>query len=207
MILAEVSLDPDVANLTAAHSYISAVSSASLIVMGLYFCSYPEEHPEWSRWSNNLLELGHWMFPGGSEYARFYPGMGADLLATGIVFNTTAKRILSHRFVCSMGKLSWAVYLLHAPLIRTVLTWVLFGASVRPAQGKDESGHELPPGWLPLAKPWVVMFAIPLFYVFLYRVAGLWHQYVESWCDNVTQQFEDLVFRDDAKAEKPLLLS
>lgn len=178
-----------------------------MIILGLYFCSYPEENPEWARWSTDLLRLGHWIFPSGVEYARYYPGMGADLLATGIMFNATAKKILSHRFLCWMGKLSWPVYLLHAPLIRTVLAWVLFGGSVRPAQGKDQNGNQLPPGWLPIANTWVVIVAIPLFYVFLYRVAGLWAQYVDPWCTNVTQLFEDTVFRDDAKVEKPLLLS
>lgn len=178
-----------------------------MIILGLYFCSYPEENPEWAQWSTKLLHLGHRIFPSGSEYARYYPGMGADIIATGIMFNTTAKKILSHRFLCWMGKLSWPVYLLHAPLIRTVLTWVLFGGSVRSPQGKDPNGNQLPPGWLPIANPWVVVFAIPLFYIFLYRVAGLWAQYVDPCCTNLTQRFEDMVFSDDAKVDKPLLLS
>lgn len=178
-----------------------------MIILGLYFCSYPEENPEWAPWSNSMLQFGHWIFPAGVEYSRYYPGMGADIVATGVMFNATAKKILSHRFLCWMGKLSWPVYLLHAPLIRTVLTWVLFGASVRPQQGKDANGNQLPPGWLPIANNWVVVFAIPLFYVFLYRVAGLWASYVDPWCTKVTQHFEELVFRDDAKAEKPILLS
>ncbi|KAL8729564.1 MAG: hypothetical protein Q9166_004644 [cf. Caloplaca sp. 2 TL-2023] len=207
ILLAEASIDPDIANFASAHPYIQAICSASMIIAGLFFCSFPEEHPEWTRWSSNLLHLGHWIFPEGVEYARYYPGMGADILTTGIMFNATAKKILSHGFLCWMGKLSWPVYLLHAPLIRTVLTWVLFGASVRPPQGKDQDGNQLPPGWLPLAKPWVVIFAIPMFYVFLYRVAGLWSQYVDPWCTRVWQLFEDSVFRDDAKVEKPLLLS
>ncbi|KAL8816502.1 MAG: hypothetical protein Q9223_004499 [Gallowayella weberi] len=207
IILADVSIDPDVAKIASAHPYIQAIFSASFIFVGLFCCSYPEEHPEWTRWSRNMLEFGHWIFPDGSEYSRFYPGMGADLLATGVMFNPTAKKILSHRFLCWMGKLSWPVYLLHGTLIRTVLTWVLFGASVRPPQGKDQDGNQLPPGWLPLARPWVIMFAIPLFYVFLYRVAGLWAQHVDPWCTRITHEFEDLVFRDDAKVEKPLLLS
>lgn len=108
-----------------------------------------------------------------------------------------------------MGKLSFAVYLLHAPLIRTVLTYVLFGFSIRPSGGKDEKGNQLPPGWLPLANRWVCVLAIPLFYLFLYRVANLWAAYVDPFCARVTQWFEDLVFRDDSRMvmEKPLLLS
>ncbi|KAL8949623.1 MAG: hypothetical protein Q9222_004285 [Ikaeria aurantiellina] len=207
ILLADVSLDSDIAAFGAAHPILQAIVSATLIFLGLFFCSFPEEHAEWARWSRGLLNLGHWIFPNDVEYARYYPGLGADIIATGILFNTTAKRILSHPFPCWMGKLSWAVYLLHAPLIRTVLTWVLFGASIRPAQGPDSNGNPQPPGWLPIANRWVVLFAIPLFYVFLYRVAGLWSSYVDPWCTKVTQQFEDMVFREEAKVDKPLLLS
>ncbi|KAI4259778.1 MAG: hypothetical protein LQ352_000584 [Teloschistes flavicans] len=207
IFLADVSLDGDIASFAAVHPFLQAVGSSFLIFLGLLFCSYPEENPEWARWSTKLLDFGYWIFPSGVEFARYYPGLGADVLATGVMFNATAKKLLSHRFLCWMGKLSWPVYLLHAPLIRTVLTWVLFGASVRPLQGKDQNGHDLPPGWLPMANRWVVLFALPLFYVFLYRIAGLWASYVDPWCTNITQRFEDLVFRDDAKVDKPLLLS
>lgn len=171
--------------------------------------SYPEENPSWARWSQNLFLLGDYIFPKNSEFARYYPGLGANVLTLGIMFNDTAKRLLSTSFFCWMGKLSFPIYLLHAPLIRTVLAWVLFGASIRPDQGKDDEGNQLPPGWLPIANRWVVVLALPMFYVFLYRVANLWAQHVDPFCGRVTNWFEELVFRDDAKAssEKPLLLS
>ena len=209
IILAELTLDPDVQNYAALHNYARSGLSAGLIVLGLFFMSYPEENPSWARWSQNLSILGKYIFPVNAEYARYYPGMGVNILTLGVMFNTTAKKILSTSFFCWMGKLSFPIYLLHAPLIRTVLAWVLFGASIRPDQGKDEEGNQLPPGWLPIANRWVVVMALPLFYVFLYRVANLWAQYIDPFCGRVTNWFEELVFRDDAKAssEKPLLLS
>ena len=209
IILAELTLDSNIQNFASAHNYARTLFSASLIFLGMYFMSYPEENPSWARWSQNLTLLGDYIFPKNSEYARYYPGFGVNLLTLGVMFNNTAKKILSTSFFCWMGKLSFPIYLLHAPLIRTVLAWVLFGASVRPDQGKDENGNQLPPGWLPIANRWVVVIALPLFYVFLYRVANLWAQYVDPFCGQVTNWFEELVFRDDAKAssEKPLLLS
>ncbi|KAL6718317.1 hypothetical protein ACLMJK_004406 [Lecanora helva] len=209
IILAELTLDSDVQNFASAHNYARKLFSAGLIILGLFFMSYPEENPSWARWSHNLELLGSYIFPQNAEYARFYPGLGVNLLTLGVMFNNTAKKILSTSFFCWMGKLSFPIYLLHAPLIRTVLAWVLFGASIRPDQGKDENGNQLPPGWLPIANRWVVVIALPLFYVFLYRVANLWAQYVDPFCGRVTNLFEELVFRDDAKAssEKPLLLS
>ena len=209
ILLADITLDSDLLASIGRYPYLQSVASASAIILGLYFCSYPEENPHWSRWSTNLTTLGNYIFPNGVEFARYYPGLGVDILTTGIMFNTTAKKLLSHSFFCWMGKLSFPIYLLHAPLIRTVLTYVLFGFSVRPSLGKDEKGNELPPDWLPIANRWVCVFAIPLFYIFLYRVAGVWNQYVDPFCARATQWFEDLVFRDDSKMipEKSLLLS
>ncbi len=209
MILAELTLDSDVQNFAALHNIFRSVISASLIFVGLFFMSYPEENPSWARWSQDLFLLGNYIFPLNSEYARYYPGLGVNVLTLGVMFNDTAKKFLSTPFFCWMGKLSFPIYLLHAPLIRTVLTWVLFGASIRPDQGNDEKGNQLPQGWLPLANRWVVVMALPLFYVFLYRVANVWAQYVDPFCGKVTNWFEELVFRDDAKrsSEKPILLS
>ena len=207
MMLAEFTLDSDIQSFANEHNYARSFVSSTLIVIGLFFMSYPEENPSWALWSQRLLHLGNHIFPKGVEFARYYPGMGVNLLTLGVMFNNTAKKILSNQFFCWMGKLSFPIYLLHAPLIRTVLTWVLFGASTRPDQGKDEEGNQLPPGWLPIASRWVCVIALPLFYVFLYRVANMWATYVDPFCGNVTNWFENLVFRDDAKAstEKPLL--
>lgn len=209
MLLAEITYDPDIQAITARHNLIRTIASAAAIILGLYFTSYPEEHSEWTRWSDGLNLLGRYIFPKNVDFSRFYAGLGVNILATGILFNNTAKKILSNSLFLFMGKLSFAIYLLHAPLIRTVLTYALFGFSVRPVGGKDEHGNDLPPGFLPVASRWVCVFVIPLFYLFLYRVATLWAAYVEPFCGRVTNWFENLVFREDAKAaqEKPLLPS
>ena len=155
-----------------------------------------------------MTKAGQYLFPYGVEYARYYPGMGSNVLTLGVMYNETAKKLLSNRFFLFLGKNSFPIYLLHAPLIRTVLTWCLFGFSSRPDNGKDKDGHDLPPGWLPVASTWVILVIIPIFYVFLYRVANLWTNHVDPLCGRITQWFEDVVFRDDAKApsEKPVLL-
>ena len=209
IFLAEVSLDPDIQERVSRHPYLRSTLSAAAIILGLFFCSYPEEKPEWARWSEFMRSMGDYMFPEGVEYARYYPGLGANILTVGIMFNSTAKHILSQRFLLFLGKLSWPVYLLHAPLIRTVLAWVLFGFSKRKDNGLDDKGHKLPPGWLPVANNMVVFIAVPCFYVFLYRVANLWANYVDPVAGKITQHFEDLVFKDEAKvsSEKPSLLS
>lgn len=203
-----MSLDKDVQEWAESHPYFRTIGSSSCIVLGMFLCSYPEEHPEWSTWSNTMTKVGDFMFPRGVEYARYYPGLGSNILALGVMYNNTAKKMLSNRFFLYLGKNSFAIYLLHAPMIRTVLTWCLFGFSTRPQKGKDAQGQDLPPVWLPMASTWAVLTIIPLFYVFLYRVANLWSNHVDPFCGRVTNWFENLVFRDDAKApppEKPAL--
>lgn len=169
--------------------------------------SYPEENPEWSRWSNELFKLGAYIFPDGSEYARFYPGLGANLLSLGILFNSTAKRILSHKWLCWLGKLSFAIYLIHAPLIRTLLTWMLFGASARPpSPGKNDHGQPLPEPWIPSVNRWTCALLVPMFYMALYWIALAWQVHVDPLCAKATNWIEEKVFRDEAN-EKTLLLS
>lgn len=208
ILLAEISLDRDIQELVDRHPYLKMVGSACCIILGLFFCSYPENKPEWARWSDFLTRMGHYMFPAGVEYARYYPGLGSNILTVGVMFNETAKKLLSQRLFLFLGKNSFPIYLIHAPLIRTTLTWILFGFNARPDNGKDDKGNQIPPGWLPVASTWVCLVVIPIWYVFLYRVANLWSNYVDPFCGRVTQWFEDLVFRDDAKvsSEKPLLL-
>ncbi|MCJ1254577.1 hypothetical protein MMC24_002392 [Lignoscripta atroalba] len=207
LLFAELSLDPTVQSFISDHQPTFSASSCFLIVLGFFFMSYPEDHPEWARWSTALSDLGGLIFPQGAETARFYPAVGTNVLVLGIILNPTTKRILSNSVLCWMGKMSFGVYLLHAPLIRTLLTWMLFGLSSRPPGGKDKDGHDLPPGWVPLASRWLSVFAIPLFYVVLYRAAHLWVLHVDPLCGRVTNWVEEKVFREDARSEKPLLMA
>ena len=197
MILAEVSGDLEIQQYALDHPLLRRIGSTSVMALGLCICSFPEENPEWAPWSNAMQEFGHWAFPEGAELARFFPGLGVDLIILGVVFNSTAKNLLSSPTLCWMGMQSFAIYLLHAPLIRTVLAWILYGASEQPYLGKDDEGNDLPLGWAPITKPWIVFLAIPLFYAFLYRVAQLWSRYVDVWSGQVTQVVEDWTFREE----------
>ena len=208
MLLAELTFDSDLQTHVSNHPTLYSVLSSLGILLGTFIISYPEEHPEWARWSNGLMEFGHYIFPAGSEYSRYYPALGAEILVFGIMFNSTAKRILSSSPLCWIGKMSFAVYLLHAPLIRTLLTWLLYGASAQPrSAGKDDHGNALPPDWIPLTSRWLLFVTLPLFYYLLYRIAQLWVMYIDPFCGRATNWIEEKLFRDDTRMEKPLLLA
>ena len=185
--MAELNFSPDVQHYVERRPLTFAVLSSTFIFLGLFADSFPEENPEWAPWSTGMLRLADFIFPVGSETARFYPAIGAQLICLGVMFNTTAKRIFSSSWLCWLGKHSFAIYLIHAPLVRTLLTWMLFGLSSRPlSPGEDEQGHKLPRPWIPVTNRWALFIIIPLFYVLLYRLAMLWVAHVDPVCGQIT---------------------
>ena len=204
--MAEITFYPEIWEYVEGRPITFSILSSSMILLGIFAISYPESNPEWAAWSRAMLAFGHYIFPERAEYARFYPAVGAQLICYGCLFNATAKRLLQTSWPCFLGRVSFAIYLLHAPLIRTVLTWMLYGASSRPpSPGKDEHGNKLPPGWVPLASRWATFFLIPLWYVLLYRVAALWVTHVDPFCGRITNWIEEKIFRSEERVEKPIL--
>ena len=196
LAMAEFTFDPDVQSSMASHGTTYATISSLAIIVGLFVASYPEDHPEWAPWSASMFHFGKYIVPRGGELARFYPALGTNLFLTGILFNSTAKRILSYPTFTWMGKVSYAVYLTHAPLVRIVLTWLLYGTSKNPPP-KVEDGKTVFGGWKPLPNKWLPILMIPLFLVLLYKLAHWWTIYIEPMCDKATKWIEQKFFREE----------
>ena len=190
MILAELSFfNP----LPPAIQRIATVASFPLAGLGLYLCSYPNDYTTNQPWSAQLLTLGEKIFPSGTDIGRFWPGVGAQLLCLSILFSPPLKRLFSQRYLLWLGSVSYPIYLLHGPMMRSVLSWITFALiSMNPefAPALTDSGSGQ---LLPLPRPLAFVVILPLFGAILLSVVHVWGKYVEPRFGRITKRLEDFV--------------
>ncbi|KIH86850.1 Acyltransferase family protein [Sporothrix brasiliensis 5110] len=181
----------DLQNLPSANKFLNdhpratRVLSPAFLVLGTFVASYPETNPERVGWSRNLHAVLAFVLPYGSDYPRYASGLGVQLIALGLHFSPKMRDVLSNRAFLWLGKQSFAVYLLHGPLLRSVLAWMLYGFKTLPdtldAEGQPQH-HETPfPGMMHLYVSLVMW--IPLNYF----AAHLWTTYVDPYCGELTE--------------------
>src|SRR5579862_4072210 len=88
VLLAELSQHPITQQVSSSRSLPSRLLPILLFITGLYFCSFPEHHPEWSPYFSPLSWFGTNYFPSSELVFRFYNGLGAHLIVLGIVFSS-----------------------------------------------------------------------------------------------------------------------
>jgi len=163
-----------------------------LIGAGLMLASYPEHNPEWRPWSAFMLKWAHTIFPTDAEIMRYYTGLGLVFIAMGIHFSSGVKDVLSNKYLLWFGKNSFAVYLLHGTLIRTVLVWMLFGVKLPADVEKD--GKKVPGPPLKICGRVGWYFWVPIWLVLLYSIANQWTKHVDPFCARLTMRLEKYVF-------------
>lgn len=193
-ILAEITQSSAIEKISRRWERAYAIVPWCLITLGLYVCSFPSEHSEWTAWSSMLAGWGKMSMPRGGELSRYVHSVGAQMLVLGIFFSPTAQCALSNRWLAWMGKTSFAVYLIHPLFIRTILVWSLYGTLV-PPQGFDKDGASTGPKQM----TWqgvrcTSILAFPVFYAALYLGAAYWVKYVDHWCGVIMQKLEAIMF-------------
>ncbi|KAF1985506.1 hypothetical protein K402DRAFT_357556 [Aulographum hederae CBS 113979] len=111
--------------------------------LALWLMSYPssDEYADADvPWIRALTHIFRSMTPNPSEMSRYIPGVGAQLLCLSIHVSQDLKALFSIRVFTWLGSVSLSMYLLHGPLMRSVLAWMAFGPAyllgVRNSEGK-----------------------------------------------------------------------
>ncbi|KAJ5788215.1 hypothetical protein N7457_003205 [Penicillium paradoxum] len=214
MFLSDLSYEKGFKAFVDRHSWGRKVVSGTLLILGLLICSYPGEHPEWSTWSNYMEKASHYIFPPKVNVGKRYSAIGVDLIIFAIYISPSTKEFLSSRLLLWFGKQSFAVYLVHGTLLRTVLCWMLYGITGQPWDGDivddkgnpiyGDDGEPLHPHWIPIRAPWVVAISIPTWICLVYFCATLWTGYVDPFCARMAQKLEKWTFQESDEVPPPL---
>ncbi|PKS04898.1 hypothetical protein jhhlp_008262 [Lomentospora prolificans] len=195
VFLSELQNTPSANDFLTARPIISRVICVSSMVFGLCIASFPEGNTEWAAWSNNMRIIFDYILPKGADYSRFSTALGLQFIAVGLHCSPLLRDLLSNRWFLWLGKQSFAVYLLHGTIPRTVLCYMLFGLKV-PEDHQNEEGNmvathfDQPTGLQLLI---CTAFWLPLNYVAAYG----WTTYVDPWCARVTEKLVGYVKEED----------
>lgn len=114
------------------HERIMVTALAVLsVVTGILLCSFPEVHPDRVRPYVALWQYtprswrGHAPTESGSSWLWFWGSFGSLFLLWGLENLPSAQSWLSHKAIVYMGEISYAFYLLHFPIYKTVGRWTL----------------------------------------------------------------------------------
>jgi len=192
-LLTEVSMLPFIIQYSTNRRFVNHILPFSMVLLGWYLISFPVHKPEWQPWSNALFELGKCIFPKNARIEDSWYFIGVVLVTLGVILSAKLQQILSHPILLSLGAHSFPIYLIHGPLLRSFLNWILFVyTSPIIRQEKDKDGKivkEDPRYPRPSATKFFLL--LPLFYALLFASAYLWQQKIEPRCAFVTKWLED----------------
>ncbi|OIW26983.1 hypothetical protein CONLIGDRAFT_493802 [Coniochaeta ligniaria NRRL 30616] len=183
----------DLQNLESANAFLTErrrlcrILSIVFILLGLTIASFPEGHAEWMTWSRIELAILKPILPNDPDFPRFASGIGLELITLGLHFSPWVRDLLSSRYLLWLGKQSFAVYLLHGPLLRWILVWMLYGVSL-PADVVNDKGETVPGPALPFPGRARYITALAFWIPLNYGVALLWTTYVDPWCARMTER-------------------
>lgn len=171
-------------------SKVSHILSPSSILTGLFLMSYPGGYPDAASWSRRMHAFGVRFLPGESV-DRMYGSLGGIVLVFGIIISPHARWVLSQRPLEWLGKVSFAIYLLHGMLLRTIFAWVLhLGQSLTPFVQTGEDGREFYVNRYPVPGFFQCAFATMVLAACLAVASQIWNLKLEPVFGKITTRLE-----------------
>ncbi|KAH7631512.1 acyltransferase 3 [Sordaria sp. MPI-SDFR-AT-0083] len=213
-LLAELSQHRPTQNFIAKYQRIlSYIIVPIILLIGGYVGSYPHEHEDWAPWSLRLHKFlvdpagdgsrGSFIVPKGSNAGRRTSAFMIQCVAVSIFLSPGLQNLLSHRLLLWLGHHSFAVYLTHGTILRTLGMWIVYGITGQPWEdpGKNEDGSPKEPKWLHPKSTGHKIASIIIFTTVTYIAAWAWMKWVDTACARATQWLEKKVFDDDEGTE------
>ena len=167
-----------------------------LLTAGWYTISYPNKYQKRMAWSDNMFMTGLVIFPKGADIHAFYSHIGATCIITAILFSSSMQRFLNLRPFQWLGARSFPIYLVHGPVLRSFLNWILIPRDWPTVllDEKNEEGvvikqHEMYP-MPPFGR---FVWAVPLFILVTFLLADQWLKRIEPLCARVAKRIEDRI--------------
>jgi peptidoglycan/LPS O-acetylase OafA/YrhL len=194
VLLAEISMTTFHTSILSGRRIVRLLPFA-LLTIGWYLISFPNKFQKRMAWSDHMLNAGLFLFPTNSDIHAFYSHIGATFIITAVVFSSFLQKVFNLRGFQWLGARSFPIYLVHGPVLRSFLNWILFpsGSPLIPLEETDpETGkvvrvlhmHPMPP----IGR---FVWALPLFLIVTLVLSDLWLKYVEPLCGRIAKKIEE----------------
>lgn len=212
-LLADLSLHVPLQNFLARwNKVLTFTITPALIIGGLYLGSYPPEHADWMPWSEQLYQvfvnpdpqnpgkrLGTVFVPAGTPAGTRMTTVCVQFCAVAIFLSPSLRDALSHSWLTWLGHHSFAVYLVHGTILRTVGMWIVYGMTAEGwvPPGNNQDGSPRPEHFLAPRGRGHIQIAVVVFTGLTYLAAWAWMKYVDTACARATQWIEGRIFEKE----------
>jgi peptidoglycan/LPS O-acetylase OafA/YrhL len=175
IVLAEISTIPRLHDYAFSDALIPRIISPFLLIFGWYLISFPGVNWEWAPWFHWIWANREFWFNDGDVY-RLTCTIGVWCLLLSILLSPTLQSFLNAPLIQWLGKQSFAMYLIHGVILRSVFTFVAHGLFAR-EENAEVVGIRL-------------VISLGVFIGLTLYLAALWVWYVEPWCEMLIDGIE-----------------